>query len=46
MRYDWHDHTLLIVHNFTPRSRVARIAAETAGSRRLTDLLWSNDSTR
>ncbi len=46
MRYDFNESTLVIVHNFTPRSRVARIAAETAGSRRLTDLLWSNDSDR
>ncbi len=43
MRYDWRDHTLIIVHNFTPQSRVARLDAETAGSTFLTDLLWTND---
>ena len=32
MRYDWRGHTLIIVHNFTPKSRVARIDAATAGS--------------
>jgi maltose alpha-D-glucosyltransferase/alpha-amylase len=44
MRYDWHGHTLIIVHNFTPKSRVARLDAATAGSVFLTDLLWTNDS--
>jgi len=44
MRYDWRGHTLLIVHNFTPKSRVARLDAATAGSAFLTDLLWTNDS--
>jgi maltose alpha-D-glucosyltransferase / alpha-amylase len=44
MRYDWRGHTLIIVHNFTPKSRVARLDAATAGSRALTDLLWTNDS--
>jgi maltose alpha-D-glucosyltransferase/alpha-amylase len=43
MRYDWRDHTLIIVHNFTAQSRVARLDAETAGSTFLTDLLWTND---
>ena len=44
MRYDWRGHTLIIVHNFTPKSRVARLDAATAGSAFLTDLLWTNDS--
>ena len=43
MRYDWRGHTLIIVHNFTPKSRVARLDATTAGSTFLTDLLWTND---
>ena len=43
MRYDWRDHTLIIVHNFTPQSRVARLDAGIAGSAFLTDLLWTND---
>jgi len=44
MRYEWRGHTLIIVHNFTPKSRVARLDAATAGSAFLTDLLWTNDS--
>ena len=44
MRYEWRGHTLIIVHNFTPGSRVARLDAATAGSAFLTDLLWTNDS--
>jgi maltose alpha-D-glucosyltransferase/alpha-amylase len=44
MRYDWRGHILIIVHNFTPKSRVARLDAATAGSVALTDLLWTNDS--
>jgi maltose alpha-D-glucosyltransferase / alpha-amylase len=44
MRYDWRGHTLIIVHNFTPKSRVARLDASAAGSVALTDLLWTNDS--
>jgi maltose alpha-D-glucosyltransferase/alpha-amylase len=43
MRYDWRGHTLIIVHNFTSKSRVARLDASTAGSTFLTDLLWTND---
>ena len=44
MRYDWRDHTIVVIHNFTAKSRVARISADTAGSTTLTDLLWTNDS--
>ena len=44
MRYDWRGHSLIIVHNCTPKSRVARLDAATAGSIFLTDLLWTNDS--
>ena len=43
MRYDWRDSTLVIVHNFTAQSRVARLDAATARSTFLTDLLWTND---
>jgi maltose alpha-D-glucosyltransferase/alpha-amylase len=44
MRYDWRGHTLVIVHNFTPKSRALRLDAGTAGAGRLIDLLWTNDS--
>jgi maltose alpha-D-glucosyltransferase/alpha-amylase len=44
MRYDWSGSSLVIVHNFTPKSRVARIDANEAGTRELTDLLWTNDT--
>ena len=44
MRYDWSGHTLVIIHNFTAKSRVARLTADGVGSRSLTDLLWSNDA--
>lgn len=43
MRYDWAGHALVIIHNFTSGSRVATLAAA-AGGRKLTDLLWTNDS--
>jgi maltose alpha-D-glucosyltransferase/alpha-amylase len=44
MRYDWSGHTLVILHNFTAKSRVARLTIDAVGSRSLTDLLWSNDA--
>jgi maltose alpha-D-glucosyltransferase/alpha-amylase len=44
MRYDWAGHSLVILHNFTRKSRVARLDAGVAGSVDLTDLLWTNDS--
>ena len=44
MRYDYGGQTLIIVHNFTARSRVARLEAPVAGQRRLVDLLWTNDN--
>ena len=44
MRYQWRGSSLVIVHNFTASSRVARLDAATAGSPVLTDLLWTNDS--
>ena len=36
--------SLVVVHNFSSKSRVARLDAGTAGSAKLTDLLWTNDS--
>ena len=45
MRYDWHDHALVILHNFTAKTRVARFDVRTAGNPLLIDLLWTNDST-
>ena len=44
MRYEWKEHVLLILHNFTAKPRAARVDARTAGDRRLIDLLWTNDS--
>ncbi|MGH9309982.1 MAG: trehalose synthase, partial [Vicinamibacterales bacterium] len=44
MRYLWRGHSLLILHNFTPRSRVVRVDAGAAGHRELVDLLWTNDA--
>jgi maltose alpha-D-glucosyltransferase/alpha-amylase len=44
MRYDWSGNTLVIVHNLTSKSRVARLDVQAAGSRHLTDLLWTNDN--
>jgi maltose alpha-D-glucosyltransferase/alpha-amylase len=44
MRYDWAEHTLVILHNFTPKTRVARLAVSVVGDRTLTDLLATDDS--
>jgi maltose alpha-D-glucosyltransferase/alpha-amylase len=44
MRYDFAGQTLVILHNFTTKSRVARLDLHAAGTRKLTDLLWTNDS--
>jgi maltose alpha-D-glucosyltransferase/alpha-amylase len=44
MRYVWRNSSLVIVHNFTASSRVARLDAAATGSTMLTDLLWTNDS--
>jgi maltose alpha-D-glucosyltransferase/alpha-amylase len=44
MRYEWKEHVLLILHNFTAKPRAVRVDARTAGDRRLIDLLWTNDS--
>jgi maltose alpha-D-glucosyltransferase / alpha-amylase len=42
MRYDWRGHTLVILHNFTPKSVVARLGESDVGCGVLTDLLASN----
>ena len=44
MRYEWHDHSLLIVHNFTPKPKAPRISCANAGHHILIDLLAKNDS--
>ena len=44
MRYQYGVHTLVILHNFTSRSRVACLSLREVGTRRLTDLLASNDN--
>jgi maltose alpha-D-glucosyltransferase/alpha-amylase len=41
MRYEWEGHTLVILHNFSDGPQAARIDG---ASRKLTDLLWTNDS--
>jgi maltose alpha-D-glucosyltransferase/alpha-amylase len=41
MRYEWQGHALIILHNFSDKPQAARI--DGAG-RKLTDLLWTNDS--
>jgi maltose alpha-D-glucosyltransferase/alpha-amylase len=44
MRYDWRGHSLVILHNFTPKSRVARLTAEGVGDTQLIDLLAADHS--
>jgi maltose alpha-D-glucosyltransferase/alpha-amylase len=44
MRYDWRGHTLVIVHNFTAKSVVARFDVTSVGSHVLTDLLANDHS--
>ena len=44
MRYEWHDHSLLILHNFTPKPKAPRISCANAGDHILIDLLAKNDS--
>ena len=44
MRYDFGGHTLVILHNFTAKSQVARLSREAAGEGRLVDLLWDHDN--
>jgi maltose alpha-D-glucosyltransferase / alpha-amylase len=44
MEYTWHDHSLIILHNFADKPRAVRIPMKTAGTRILVDLLWTNDS--
>jgi maltose alpha-D-glucosyltransferase/alpha-amylase len=44
MRYDWDDHTVVVLHNFTDKTRTPRIDGRFAGHRLLVDLLAKNDS--
>jgi maltose alpha-D-glucosyltransferase/alpha-amylase len=44
MEYTWHDHSLIILHNFADKPRAVRISEKAAGTRTLVDLLWTNDS--
>ena len=44
MRYQWHDHSLLILHNFTAKPKAPRISCANAGDHILVDLLAKNDS--
>jgi maltose alpha-D-glucosyltransferase/alpha-amylase len=44
MRYEWDNHALVILHNFSDKPQAVRLSMETAGSRVLVDLLSTNDS--
>ena len=44
MRYEWDSHSLLILHNFTPKPKAPRITVTAAGHELLVDLLAKNDS--
>jgi maltose alpha-D-glucosyltransferase/alpha-amylase len=44
MQYDWRDHRLVILHNFTAKTQAVALEAATAKAPKLTDLLWTNDS--
>jgi maltose alpha-D-glucosyltransferase / alpha-amylase len=44
MEYTWHDHSLLILHNFADSPRAVRMPVAMAGTQVLVDLLWTNDS--
>jgi maltose alpha-D-glucosyltransferase/alpha-amylase len=44
MRYEWQGHALLILHNFSGKSRAVRIDGSQARTRVLVDLLAANDS--
>jgi maltose alpha-D-glucosyltransferase/alpha-amylase len=44
MRYDWRGQSLLILHNFSSKSRAPKISASAAGHQVLIDLLAKNDS--
>jgi maltose alpha-D-glucosyltransferase / alpha-amylase len=44
MRYDWRGHTLVILHNFTPKTRVVRLQSSVVEGRSLFDLLANNHS--
>jgi maltose alpha-D-glucosyltransferase / alpha-amylase len=44
MRYEWDNHSLLILHNFTGKPRAPKVSAQNAGHQLLVDLLAKNDS--
>jgi hypothetical protein len=48
MRYEWDDHTLVILHNFTPKPRAVALHQSAVGANTgtgmLVDLLATNDS--
>jgi len=44
MEYTWHDHSLVILHNFADSPRAVRLPVATAGTQVLVDLLSTNDS--
>ena len=44
MEYTWHDHSLIILHNFADKPRAVRISEKVAGTHTMVDLLWTNDS--
>jgi maltose alpha-D-glucosyltransferase/alpha-amylase len=44
MRYEWDRHSLLILHNFTPKPKAPRLTAAHVGHHLLVDLLAKNDS--
>lgn len=44
MEFTWHEHSLIVLHNFADKPRAVRIPVSTAGTLMLVDLLWTNDS--
>ena len=44
MRYDYGGQRLVIVHNFSSRSRIAELDVRSVGHPHLVDLLWTNSS--
>ena len=44
IEYTWHEHSLIILHNFADKPRAVRLPSRVAGTRVLVNLLWSNDS--
>lgn len=44
MEYTWHEHSLIVLHNFAEQPRAVRIPVSVCGTPMLVDLLWTNDS--